>query len=289
MRAVEADLHFVAPDSLVNRRFVAPGEEVNTGRFEKHRVQVRDARPIREQFDLDTHGFVLADHSSAVADFFDSEQVEAVYPNESERVVRELTGADRVISTGWMIRTSGDRSDRQRKVLGYTHRGGIQPPATDVHVDSTPDRAERTAERVFRESFPDEAPFKRFISSSLWRAFSPPPQDWPLAVCDGRTVGMDEGTPNELFIVDEIPDRETMLGDLSDGDEVITASIFRYNPEHQWWYFSNMSRDEVLLFKFHDSDPDNACRVPHAAFHDPSYPNANPRASIEFRTFAFFL
>jgi hypothetical protein len=50
-----------------------------------------------------------------------------------------------------------------------------------------------------------------------------------------------------------------------------------------------MERDEVVLLKFHDSDRSKACRVPHTAFRDPSFPDARPRESIEFRTFAYFI
>ncbi len=289
VRSVEAEISYLAPGSHINRRFVAPGVEVNTGAYEKHRMTIRDGRSVRDQFDFDTHGFILAEHESAITDFFDSEQVDAVYPQEVTEVVKQLTGADRIALRGWMVRTSGDLSKRQRKVVGYNHQGGIQPPASDAHVDYMPDRAELMAEAIYMESFPDEKPYSRFIASSLWRVFSPPPQDWPLALCDGNTIGADEGTPNALVIVDEIPDRETMLGELADEETAITAAVFRHNPDHRWWYFSNMQRDEVVLLKFHDSDASSVQRVPHTAFHDPSFTDANPRESIEFRTFAYFL
>lgn len=42
-----------------------------------------------------------------------------------------------------------------------------------------------------------------------------------------------------------------------------TAAVFRFEPNHGWWYFSNMYRDET-----------KALRVPHTAFHDPSFPDA---------------
>lgn len=289
IRSVQAEISYVAPGSFINRRFVAPGLEVNTGSYEDHRVTIRDARNIRNQFDLDTQGFVLADYPSAVVDFFDKDEVDTVYPAEVTEVVRDLTGADRVALRGWMVRTSADLESRQREVVGYTHQGGVQPPASEAHVDYMPDRAESMAERIYKESYPGEKPYSRFIASSLWRVFSEPPQDWPLALCDASTVGADEGTPNALIIVDEIPDRETMLADAWEEKTVVTAAIFPYNSRHRWWYFSNMTLNEVVLLKFHDSDRSKAMRVPHTAFHDTSIADANPRASIEFRTFAYFL
>lgn len=287
VRSVDAQISYLAPGSHINRRFVAPGAEMNTGTYELHPVMVRDGRTIRDRFNLDTQGFVLADHESAVTDFLDSEQVDNVYSQEVIDIVKCLTGADHVVSRGWMVRTSGDLP--KREVVGYTHQGGVQPPASDAHVDFTPGTAERIAKQTYEDNFSGEKPYSRFIASSLWRTFSPPPQDWPLALCDGSTVGLDEGTPNALVIVDELPDRETMLGPLPDEDKAITAAVFRHNPNHRWWYFSNMHRDEVVLLKFHDSDETKTCRVPHTAFHDPSFADANPRGSIEVRTIAYFL
>lgn len=289
IRSVDARVSYLAPGSNINRRFVAPGAEMNTGRYEVYPVKIRDGRPIKDRFNLDTHGFVLAEHRSAVTDFFDRELVDKIYAGEVTDVVKRLTGADHVAHRGWMVRTSGDLAKHQREVVGYTHQGGVQPPASDAHVDFTPDTAELIARRTYEERYPDEKPYSRFIASSLWRTFSPPPQDWPIALCDGSTVDPDEGTPNALIIVDELPDRETMLGPLPDEDKAITAAVFRYSPNHRWWYFSNMHRDEVVLLKFHDSDETKVCRVPHTAFHDPSFPDANPRASIEVRTIAYFL
>jgi hypothetical protein len=66
------------------------------------------------------------------------------------------------------------------------------------------------------------------------------------------------------------------------------AAIFKYSPDHRWWYFSKMTRDEVILLKFHDSDHSVAWRTPHTAFWDTSFPDRKVRASIECRSVAFF-
>jgi hypothetical protein len=50
-----------------------------------------------------------------------------------------------------------------------------------------------------------------------------------------------------------------------------------------------MTRDEILLVKFHDSDHSKAWRTPHTSFRDPRVQNAAPRESIEFRTIAYYL
>lgn len=288
IRTVETEITYLAPGDFINRRFVAPGVEHNTGRYQTYPVKVRDGRPIKDQFNLDAHGFVLAKNKSKVKDFFDNDEVSAIYPGEVDEAVKALTGASCVTLLGWMVRTSGDLSKYERKTVGYTHQGGVQPPAGEAHVDFTPDRAERMARALYERDFPNGKGYSRFIASSLWRTFSEPPQDWPLAVCDARSIGRNEGTPNTMFVVDEIPDEATMLGPMPNEDTVPAAAIFHFNPNHRWWYFSNMTRDEVLLVKFHDSDPTKALRCAHTAFRDPTFPNAKERQSIEFRTVAFF-
>lgn len=65
-RDVPATLSFIRPDSKLNRRYIAPMAEINTGLYEDKTVVIRDARPDREKFTLDTGGFVLLDHTSKV-------------------------------------------------------------------------------------------------------------------------------------------------------------------------------------------------------------------------------
>ncbi len=61
------------------------------------------------------------------------------------------------------------------------------------------------------------------------------------------------------------------------------------NPAHHWHYFRDMTPDQVLIFKAHDTDPDRAGRVPHTAFTDPTCPPGTPtRASVEIRGLALF-
>ncbi len=288
VRSVAAQIVYVAPGSFINRRFVAPAVEHNTGRFEAHTVTVRDGRSIAGHFTLDTHGFVLTAHRSRIADFFDQQAVDAAYPAEVTEAVRALTGATRVAPLGWMARTSGDLSRFERPASGYTHRGGVQPPAGEAHVDTALDRVDRMARATYERVFPDGRGYSRFIFSSFWRAFSEPPQDMPLAVCDARSVRREEGTTNTMFVVDRLPDEATMLGPMPNEDSVPAAAIFHYSPAHRWWYFSSMTRDEALLIKFHDSDRSKTLRTPHTAFRDASFPGAKPRCSVEFRTVAYF-
>ena len=272
---VDGELNYLAPDSTVLRRFTAPGASINTGRYEPHVVPIRNGRPVRDDFAMDVHGFALVDHRSAVQDFTDRAEVDAVYVPEVVDFVKQRTGADEVVSRGWVLRRSAAPGENSS-----------QPQAALIHIDYSPQGAQDVADAVYAQHFPDGPGYRRAVATSVWRVFSPPPQDWPLAVCDFRSVRDDEGLDNQLYFVDRIP--EDPLGDLDRTRGDVSGSEFRFSPEHRWWYFPDMTRDEVLFFTFHDTDHDRAWRVIHTAFRDPTVATAVPRHSIEFRTFAFF-
>jgi hypothetical protein len=288
-RQAPALIRYLDEGDYVTRRYVSRGAEINTGDYVDHATVVRDGMPMRDHFTLDTHGFRIAKHLSAITDFHDRAQVDALYLKEVEELVRQLSGAHRVSAQGWMIRTSADLTAiAQEKVEGYQHVGGIQPPAGEAHVDYNELTGKRAAERVHGQAFPDAPAYSRYICFSLWRTFSPGPQDWPLALCDGRTVTDEETASNTLFVVDEFPTGDALTAPVEGEDQMIAATIFRYRPRHRWWYFSDMKTDDVLLFKFQDSDHSVAWRCPHTAFHDTSLPDTKMRESIEVRGVAFF-
>jgi hypothetical protein len=285
---IRTEITYLAPGSFVNRRYVAPSREVNTGEYRTYPATIQDARPHQAEFTRATHGFELRTHRSAVRDFRNKAAVAATYPDEVVAAVKQFTGAERIATMSWMVRTSGALPAPRHEDAGYKHSGGVQPPAGEAHCDASPDRVDAFARNLYAQRFPGAPPYSRFLYTSFWRAFSPPPQDYPLALCDGNSVGDEEGVPNTLFIVDQIPEREEMLKPVPDEKQRVAAAIFHHNPAHRWWYFSNMTRDEVLLIVFHDSRRVRPWRVPHTAFRDTSRPDANPRESIEFRTVAYF-
>src|SRR2546430_16627159 len=63
---VHTKMRFVKPDSKDNRRYITPGLEINTGFYEEKEVLVRDARPQKEEFTLESTGFQLFDHHTEV-------------------------------------------------------------------------------------------------------------------------------------------------------------------------------------------------------------------------------
>jgi hypothetical protein len=108
----------------------------------------------------------------------------------------------------------------------------------------------------------------------VWRAINQPIQSNPLALADAKSVALDD------FLIAErrYPHR------------VGQTYRLKYNPNHRWFYFPEMRRDEAVVFKVYDSETDGRARfTPHTSFKDPASPvNPRPRQSIEVRAFAFF-
>lgn len=78
---------------------------------------------------------------------------------------------------------------------------------------------------------------------------------------------------------------------LGDHFDVLQNQLSSRNAHlHKWYYFPEMTKDEVLVFKQWDSDPHLSGRMCfHTAFKDPSAPDDAPaRQSIECRIMVFF-
>ena len=265
---VTAELNYLAPTSGKPRTYAfdpPPGEPKTTALPEPHQVPIFDARLIASSISLDREGFALVRHPTAVKNFVDDREVTTVYYPAAEAFIRATLKADRVFIFDHTVR---------KRVEGAPDIRGAGPrqPATRVHVDQT---AASGPNRV-REHLPDEAEELlkgRVQVINLWRPIRGPLRDAPLAMCDGQTVVHDDLVASDLIY----PNRR--------GE---TYSV-KYNPNHRWFYFPEMTADEALLLKCYDSAADGRTRFgPHTAFIDQTAPaDAPPRESIELRTLVF--
>jgi len=236
---------------------------------------VQDARAVLRPFTLERNGFELVPHVSAVRDFTDPDEVRRVYDDEVREFVRERLGADEVALLGATLRRAADPKDH-----------ASQPAAGLVHIDFSPEGAQQHAEETYARHFPDGPGFSRAVSTSFWRVFTPPPQDWPLAVCDFQSLSDDEGLPNTLYFVDEIP--ADPLAPVPGSPRTLSGSEFHHRDTHRWYFYPDMTRDEALFFVLHDSDHSRSWRVMHSAFLHAEAEATEPRHSVEYRTVAYF-
>ena len=236
-----------------------------TGTFEDHVVTIRDGRPLRDTFDLEEHGFVFTDHKTAMKDFFDADELKSVYYPEVEQLIKKHTGASRVVIFDHTLR-SGDEPTRNKR--------SIREPVLRVHNDYT----EWSGPQRVRDLLPaDEAEAlleHRFAIVQVWRAINQPIQSNPLAICEAKSLATKDLVASER----RYPHRVGETYQIS------------HNPDHRWYYFPRMTRDEALVFKVYDSEKDGRARfTAHTSFEDPTTPpGAPPRESIEMRTLAFF-
>ncbi len=272
---VEGVFEYVSPHSKHNLRYLGGGREANTGQFDRHKVLIRNGRLAADRLTLERSGFTLVRHSTAV-DLYDQAAADTLYPGEIERVLLDLTGADKVVLFG----------ARRRHVVEVTPQ--TLQAATDVHVDYDAPNSRRMARQLLGLE-PDAAlPYSRFMAINIWRALSPPPQDRPLAVCDASSVRTQSGTSNTLILVDEIPPPEAMAAEAPAEAQGRQGFLFHFDPAHRWYYYPDMTADEIVLFKLYDSTETGPWRCPHASFVDPTVAGVPPRESYEIRSFVYF-
>jgi hypothetical protein len=140
------------------------------------------------------------------------------------------------------------------------------------------DHTRRSGSQATREEMGIREPARNvhndYAIINVWRPLREPVLSAPLALCDARSVAPGDLIASERRSQDRIGEIQQVV----------------FNPEHRWYYFAGMGRDEVLLIKTYDSAEDGRARFTiHTAFDDPTAPaDAPPRLSIESRTFAFF-
>ena len=240
-------------------------KETHTRQHAQKSVRVHDGRAIARDLSLDDQGFVLTRHDSAVGDFFDDAEVEAVYYPEIERLVKEATGAAKVV-----IFDHTTRIDGPTNAGGEIGRTGVRQVHNDYTTKSGPQRvrdlldAEEAAERLEG----------RYAQINVWRPITGPVARAPLALIDAQSIADKDLVPVDLVYADRV-------GEIYHG---------AYNPDHRWYYFPEMRADEATLIKGYDSAEDGRARFTlHSAFDDPTTrADAAPRESIEVRVLAFF-
>ncbi len=225
---------------------------------------------------LEREGFQLVRHASSIRDLNLIEEDAATdqhYIEEMSALLTGLTGASLVVMQGIGKKRYGpaatDRLAGLKNAL----------PALYPHGDTTDSSAVELAERIMAYVPGGELKdFSRWAHINMWRPITPPPQDYPLALCDARSISEAD---RELVVA------HTEVRDM--GEMVFGTTGYLYNPDHRWCYFSQMTPDEVLVFVTHDSDPARPHQVAHTAFLDPTCPPGTPtRGSVEMRALALF-
>jgi hypothetical protein len=268
MTGVEASLMFVTPvaDKPYSYTYEPPeGVAASNIAYEPHAVRIRPARDIAGQLSLDVQGVAVARHRSAVRDFWDEAQTLALGHPETAQLVKDVTGASRVVVFDHTLR---------RRSAGTADRtpGATRQPATRAHVDQTIASGPQRVRDVMGEQA-EALLAGRAAIINVWRPIHHAARDWPLAVADARSVASRDLVASDLVF----PHRKGEI------------YLLRHDPAQRWLYIPDLAPDEALLIKCWDSDEGVARFAPHTAFEDTTTPPGTPpRESIEFRTIAFF-
>ena len=267
LKSIVAPLNFLAPmtEKPVAYNYIPPpGVPVRTGASEEHLVAIRDARPLIGQLSLDKEGFVLLHHQSAVKNFYDDYEIKSVYYPECERVMKEATGAARVVAFDHIVRNAA---------MAALEGSCIKIPAKRVHNDYTAwSSPKRVRDLMGGEA--EELLKHRFAIINLWRPIRGPVLESPLTLCDAQSLA----------------EEDLVASDLRYPDRTGETYAITYNPNQRYYYFPRMQPDEPVLIRCFDSAPAGAARFSaHTGFDDPtSPPGAPPRESLEVRMLVFY-
>lgn len=252
-----------------------------------HTSTVFDVRGQEHLTHIDSTGFqVLTSPSSVPGDFIlsssDEEIAKRYYP-EVEQLLKKQTGASRVVFF--------DHTIRRPQPPGTPNTPQTREPVLRTHSDQTPASAHR---RVQRHVVPP-LPYKRFQIINVWRPLLHTVYDYPLAMCDFHSLDVDHDlVPTTLIYPAPTPNGETYS--------------LKYTPKQVWWYWSEMTVDDVVFLKCYDSASVALSKVkesradvleselrevagmaPHTAFlHEEGAKKNIKRHSIEVRALVFY-
>ena len=130
---------------------------------------------------------MLARHVTAVDDLYDERAVKRLYYREVEALVKELTGASRVVAFDHNVRNTA---------MAERGENGAQGPVRYAHNDYT----EQSGPQRVRDLFGAEAERllrSRFAVINVWKPIRGPVEQAPLAVCDARTIAPGDFVPTD--------------------------------------------------------------------------------------------
>ena len=217
------------------------------------KIRVTDLRgsKMRTHFDID--GIEFLDHASAVEDFENSETWKAVYDQELRDLLHARIGAKEVIVFDHTVRIDDPQAARR--------------PARNVHNDYNEKGAEQRLIDLVGEARAGEFRKAGYGFVNVWRPVQNVIKSSPLGfirpqstnACDWMDIGL-------IY-----PDRfGQILG--------VAA-----NRKHEWFYRSDMTPDEIVVFNIYDNR--GRPHLAHSALDLPSDKAAvTPRKSIESRT-----
>jgi cephamycin C biosynthesis protein len=205
------------------------------------------------------------------------------YQQEMKVLLESHTGADAVLFFDTTLRR--EDTDCPRNPF-------YQSAHTRVHIDQSPRSARARARARAANCGGPERRFRRFQIINVWRPLIEHVRNFPLALCDYRSVDLAADlVVTHLKFGAWLKDRENYS--------------VKYSSSHRWYFWEALSPDEVTVFKCYDSashglalidadaEPSGLIDVsglcPHTAFFNQNGPaTGRLRTSIEMRALVFY-
>ena len=203
----EAVIHYVDPTAPIGGINDVEREK-STFSLIAHSMRIWDARALEAELGLERTGFVWLNRPTATRNFADPREVEDVYYAEAATLVRELTGADKVVVFGEVQRDGALQASRHA-------------PVYNAHVDYNEETIRAVARRLLPPEEIEQRLAGRIVLVNLWRPLEPVERS-PLAVCDAESV-----------------DRKDLIfgpigGNSAAGVPNAAGWNLAHNPDHRW-------------------------------------------------------
>ncbi|KAL6827760.1 hypothetical protein V8C40DRAFT_264933 [Trichoderma camerunense] len=240
---------------------------------EEKGIIVEDVRGQESRFSMETHSFRFIKFPTQHP-IDGTDDTTFRYLEETKSFLLQELDADEVICYDIRRRRSDITAELQNPDGNYF--GALEdaaPPVYNVHVDHT---LEGGFHRIERHLTPEES--KRYLAEgwrvrivNIWRPLQTVTTA-PLAVCDARSVAA-----TDLLEVDQI--NESWYGEVF---------LLKFNPDHQFYWLSNQTPEEVcmmLMFDSHNGKAEsNMHCCAHASFNDAKMlAPGSSRESVEVR------
>jgi hypothetical protein len=239
-------------------------------------VEVHDARQLQSSATSDAaffedHGFVLLQHKTAVKDW--DHDIGSVYQSEIAAIVRErlLPGRELIIQQATRVVRRGYR--RRYYVEGVHSDGPLTP---EIYASNL--RAIVSAEfgQAWLETLASDK-VAGFMLIDFWRTtnMNEPLRHMPLALCDPASLDRSDLIPGPI-------------ANVAPQGRLTEILALRFNPRQRWYYYPEMTTEEVIAFKICEYSKDDSKGAPqtvfHSAFCDPATPDdCERRQSCEHR------
>ncbi|KAL1638134.1 hypothetical protein SLS58_008971 [Diplodia intermedia] len=240
--------HFLQRDDLYTKekpyslRYTPPeGFPRANIRLERHDIRVRDVRAVKDELSFERDGCEIVHLSSQMkyADWDDDSTIKSVFLREVADHLRKALNAQHVQIFEHTVCIVPDPVIQELTM----ERDTTVPWVLDMVRSLNPETAEeimkhriQCVKSVYQIGRTDAA----LTQISVWKPLVGPIRDWPLAMCDPRSMNVDQDLePCDLVYPDYVVENQQVY----------------FSDAFEWAYLSDQQPNEAWIFLQSDTDP----------------------------------